>query len=134
MFDDLMRQGLFEMPAPEISEDFDDAIICAVCRPEPKWKVWLFGARPAIAAGCCSAIAIALLASWPTSRPTYSASNRPLSAAVQRALEDPDSMRNTLARLIVLSNARAKAIQSGSPTPRMRDPEERSQHFLLTLS
>jgi len=134
MFDDLMRQGLFEIPEPEMSEDFDDAIIRAVCRPEPKWKVWLFGACPAIAAGCCSAIAIALLASWPTSRPTYSVSNRPLSAAVQRALEDPDSMRNTFARLIELSNSRTKPARATPPAPRRRESEERSQHFLLTLS
>ena len=131
MFDDLMRQGLFEMRDPKLTPEFDDAIIAAICKPQPKWKVWLLGARPAIAAGCCSALAIAVLASLPTSTPVYSASNEPVSLAVQRALEDPDSVRGTFARLIILSNARTKAAPAATPAPRRRESEERSQHYFV---
>jgi len=126
MSDHLLRQGLFEMHDPELSSSFDDIIINAISKPVPVWKSWLFGMRPVVASACCSALIITVLVHLPEAPSPVSIVERPVPATIQKALDNPEMIRGTVALLMLQSNMKQQQPSVNIPVLRKDRPRKSS--------
>ena len=59
------RQGLYQLPVPEVASDFDARIHAALRRPAPWWRRLWTQARPVLSTAACSLlVTLVLLKGW----------------------------------------------------------------------
>lgn len=121
--DEALRDGLRRLPLPEISPDFDMAVLEAVRRPLPLWTVFLTAARPVFAGMCCSLIVTVLAVGWTLRSPYISTVPRTPSdtlshidlAALDRAIDSRNLRADTLLRLALDASP---SVDSSNPADR----------------
>lgn len=59
------RQGLHQLPVPEVASDFDARVHAALRRPTPWWRLLWTQARPVLSTAACSLlVTLVLLKGW----------------------------------------------------------------------
>jgi hypothetical protein len=59
------RQGLHQLPVPEVAADFDARVHAALRRPTPWWRLLWTQARPVLSTAACSLlVTLVLLKGW----------------------------------------------------------------------
>jgi hypothetical protein len=84
------RQGLHQLPVPEVASDFDARVHAALCRPTPWWRLLWTQARPVLATAACSLlVTLAALKGWDVSpRSLQPADSRAFIASRTRERKD----------------------------------------------